>query len=1317
MKRRALLAAAAFVSLSVLVPPAHAGNHSAASKIDPELQRVLESAAPGELIPVYFVLADQLTGPALRAHAAGVRDRAERRRRIVGALKAHAERTQARLRGELRALAAAGAARRVRFLWIGNVVAADLTAADIRRLAELPEVARVRHSPKRPVFLGEPACLELPAAQASLAPGQATEIECGVSLMRAPDVWNDLGITGEGAVVAMIDSGVCWSHPDIVNQIWVNPGEDLDGDGVVMDPDDLNGVDDDGNGYVDDLIGYDIDNRDHDPDDGDGHGSHTAGTVAGDGTSGTQAGMAPDARLMVLRVGLTTSDEPDVWEAMQYAADNGADLISMSLGWKHSWNPDRATWRTNCENTIDAGTAMVIAAGNEGAGNEPDNVRTPGDVPRVITVGAVDCNDAIASFSSRGPVTWQDVPPWNDWPYPPGLTKPDVSGPGVNTKSHYFCSGYTYKSGTSMATPHVAGAAALMISNNPGLTHDDIKQILEDTAVDLGDPGKDNVYGSGRADAYEAVLASATSDGIVRIKESVATCSDLLHITVSDADLKGTGTVDVEVFSGAEPSPEIVTLTESSAGSGVFRGEIETDPGPPAPDGKIQVVHADTVTARYIDADDGKGGTDVPKTDTATTDCRSPAISDVHTTDVTDTSAVVRWTTDESSDSVVDYGEGIPPDQQASDPSLVTAHAVTLSGLSECTVYYYSVSSADRFGQSATDDNAGQYYRFETYGNFPDIGLAPCHEGRVTLDKDPVSCSDTLGVSVNDLDLNRDSSAVETVVVHVFSSTEPDGEAITLTEESANSARFSGTVDLAPGPAIPGDGLLQVADGDLITASYFDEDDGTGSSRWASDTSKADCRGPEIRDVRVSWIGRTSATLTWTTSEPATTHVDYGPTPALGAAYDDQTLATQHEARLSGFDECGRIYFTVSGTDAYGNSSSADAGGEPFAFNTDLIPGLYYFDDFEGPGNWTLGSEWEIGTPQGKGGSSGPPDPDGAFAGSGALGFDLSGQGSWPGDYEPGIQTSTASPHIACSNCTNTVLMFRRHLAVHSGDEAAVELVGTGDSMLVWQNNGATVTDSSWTLQKYDVSGFADGMPVLQIVFRHRTNSSIQYSGWNVDEIALKDGSLPDFAACGGCGGAPSFAGVKSVRDPDACAPGGLEVSWDEAAAWGTGSAGTYAIYRSTDPQFVPDATTLVASGVTGTTWTDASAPEGTTVHYIVRAENDETCGSGPANGGLVDGNLVRRSGVETSSRPPADSPGDSLRAGRWGHAHVRLTWNAASGASFYRVLRGARPDLSDGIVIGEPAEPRFDDEGALTDARAYFYRVVSVNPCGAETP
>ena len=467
----------------------------------PPLGEVLDAAGPDDLIPVSIVLREQAGREQLLLAGAGLEGEAKRQA-VIRRLKAIAAGTQGPL---VQALRGEPRAANIRPLWIGNVIGAEMHPDLIRRIAVRPEVAWVNHNPKVDVSLLRPDNLapdiEIPEG------GMPAEIECGTDLMGAPRVWSELGITGRGAVIAVVDSGVCYTHPDIIQQIWVNPGEDLDGDGVVFDLDDANGVDDDGNGHVDDFIGWDFDQNDNDPDDDNSHGSHVAGTVAGDGTSGTESGVAPDASIMVVRVGLQFSDEVSVWAGMQYAAENGADSISMSLGWPHNQNPDRATWRQNSENTIEAGTAMVVAAGNEGQGNEPDNIRTPSDVPRIITVAATDCNDNIASFSSRGPVTWQDVPQYGDWPYPPGLVKPDVAGPGVSTLSHNFCSGYSSKSGTSMATPHVAGAVALMMEANPGLTHDEIKQVLMDTSIDLGAVGKDNHYGQGRVDAYAAVDA------------------------------------------------------------------------------------------------------------------------------------------------------------------------------------------------------------------------------------------------------------------------------------------------------------------------------------------------------------------------------------------------------------------------------------------------------------------------------------------------------------------------------------------------------------------------------------------------------------------------------------------------------------------------------------------------------------------------------------------------------------------------------------------------------------------------------------------
>ncbi len=1260
-----------------------------AAKLDPRLEAVFAAAGPNDLIPVYFVLDEQLEGAKLRAVGAALEAKDGRRRARVAALKELATRSQARLRVALADLADRGLAERVRPLWIGNIVAADLTRSEIERLARLSEVARVRYSPKVDISVDEKLSPLLPPEplRSYMAPasfGVDAEIECGAQLMRAPEVWDDLGNTGAGAVIAVIDSGVCWYHPDIESQMWVNPGEDLDGDGVLFDADDENGIDDDGNGYVDDFVGYDIDNGDNDPNDDNSHGSHCAGTVAGDGTGGFQSGMAPDAEIMAIRVGLSFSDEPDVWEGMQYAADNGADAITMSLGWPHSNNPDRATWRQNCENTIDLGTAMVIAAGNEGSGNEPDNVRTPGDVPRIISVGAVNCSDSAAGFSSRGPVTWQDVAPYNDHPYPPGLIKPDVSAPGVDTRSHNKCSGYSYKSGTSMATPHVAGAVALMIAANPGLEHDDIKQLLEDTSVDLGAPGKDNTYGTGRVDAYEAVLLSATSDGVIAIREKAVSCSGTLSLTVSDADLKNAGQVTIEVSSDTEPAGESLTLDETNPNSGVFRGTIDVGEGSPVADGVVQVSPGDIVTATYIDADDGQGGTNVPKTDTADIDCRAPLISAVRADSIGLSAATIRWNTDEGADSTVVYGIGKPPTSEEKQGGARTEHSVRLSGLPECTVHYYLVRSADPYGNASEDDNAGTYYHFETLGDFGS-GPQSCHGGQVRILDSDYSCADTLEFEVTDLDLNADTGAVDRASVMVTSGTELNAEIVEVVETGANTSVFRGSMPTGAG-APAADGVLQLTDGDTITVTYLDADDGTGAANTTIDTAVADCAAPLITDVDISAQTDARVTVTWTTGEPSNTRLEWGDSPALGTVIENSGLRTSHSVTLRDLSQCARYWFRITAADEYGHGAVADLDGEPFALHAGEIPGLYWKADFEdGAAGWSLDGEWEVGAPQGLGGSAGGrPDPTEAYNHTGVLGLDLSGQGARSGDYEAATWEMARSPVLDATTWQNSKLIFYRRLNVDSDDDAQL-WVWTNAGRPIYGNDDTRVTESSFSMQEAAIAQLVDGQPSVQLEFRQRAGTDGGYSGWNIDDVIFKDGSLPDYGACGTCGGAPSFTGVATALDNDACGAGGVTVSWDAAQAWGNGGGGTYAVYRDLSAGFVPGPGNLVASGVGGASYHDTSAADGVAYHYLVRAETDETCGAGPNNGGVVDAN-TKTVPVTTSDTQPVPGTIADLDVQLIGEAHVRLAWTATAHAVRYNVYRAETPNPADLVLIGETA-------------------------------
>ncbi|MDY7110519.1 MAG: S8 family serine peptidase [Planctomycetota bacterium] len=466
-------------------PPVSTGE----AALRPELARVVRTAAADQLIPISIVMKAQATRGELN-QLGRMSDKPQRRAAVIARLKEVAQASNRDLLAALEEAQARGTVGpRIRPLWLRNVVATQATGEVILRLTQRDDIAYINYD--RPV--GEEIL-----ARGPVNPAGGRSIEYGVELMRAPEVW-DMGITGEGVVVGIIDTGCCITHPDIENQLWNNEDE-VPG----------NGVDDDGNGYVDDIVGYNFWEGTNDVYDSGGHGTHTAGTVCGDGTDGTQTGMAPDCQMMILKFWNNFSGESVVWEAMQYAADNDADVVTASIGWPHYIGPDRATWRAVCENTIAAGVAVFYAAGNEGNYDPPvDNIRTPGDVPDVITVGATDEYDNAASFTSIGPVTWENVPPYNDWPYPPGKIKPSIAAPGVDTIScrHSPCNSYTSMSGTSMATPHAAGAAALLLQANPNLDHFGVKEALMETAVDLGEQGMDNTFGAGRIDAYEAVMA------------------------------------------------------------------------------------------------------------------------------------------------------------------------------------------------------------------------------------------------------------------------------------------------------------------------------------------------------------------------------------------------------------------------------------------------------------------------------------------------------------------------------------------------------------------------------------------------------------------------------------------------------------------------------------------------------------------------------------------------------------------------------------------------------------------------------------------
>ena len=277
----------------------------------------------------------------------------------------------------------------------------------------------------------------------------------------APEAWSTS--TGDPAtLVAVIDEGVDINHPDLRDNIWVNADEVAG-----------NGVDDDNNGYVDDRNGYDFANNDasvYDPDpisgSGDEHGTHVAGTIAGEGnnTLGV-AGVSWRASIMPLKfLGPNGGYTSDAVEAINYAVRNGAKISNNSWG----GGGYSQTLRDAIANADASGHLFVAAAGNGGAdGVGDDNDATPSypasyDVPNVVSVAATDRTDALAGFSNFG------------------ASSVDVAAPGVQILSTLPNNTYGAYSGTSMATPHVSGIAALLKSERPELDDAQMKaQILQ----------------------------------------------------------------------------------------------------------------------------------------------------------------------------------------------------------------------------------------------------------------------------------------------------------------------------------------------------------------------------------------------------------------------------------------------------------------------------------------------------------------------------------------------------------------------------------------------------------------------------------------------------------------------------------------------------------------------------------------------------------------------------------------------------------------------------------------------------------------------
>lgn len=472
-------------------PVAPPGDDLPGGKVDPLVREQL--AAGRERVPT-LILGRQLLEPpggfeefALE-NAGG--DRRSLRTSVLEALQDLAAREQPAILERLPQGSVRGR------LWVVNGVVAELSRGDLASLVELDAVRYIYHAGTPapvPSTAGPVASTgdRYPGASAGVVP----EVPWNVNAVGAPAVWEQHGVTGDGVVVAVLDQGVNVTQPDLRDRIWTNPEEIPD-----------NGVDDDGNGWVDDVQGFNFRDMTAElPGVDTEHGTWVSGIVAGDGTGGIRTGIAPGSRLMIL----TWGPFHHTALAFQYALSEGADVMNMSFSLP-GLGDFRGVWRMMADHATAAGLVLVSGAGNfRRTASVPVQLRTPEDIPSVTAVGGVDASLRVVPFSSMGPVEWASV---RFYGTPASLVKPDLAafpGPGyplLRPDGPGYISPNTSFRGNSFSAPHVAAAAALVLSAVPELPAWRVKEILEATA--RGDGAKDNDVGFGPVDAEAAVRAA-----------------------------------------------------------------------------------------------------------------------------------------------------------------------------------------------------------------------------------------------------------------------------------------------------------------------------------------------------------------------------------------------------------------------------------------------------------------------------------------------------------------------------------------------------------------------------------------------------------------------------------------------------------------------------------------------------------------------------------------------------------------------------------------------------------------------------------------
>jgi hypothetical protein len=471
------------------------GSGYAQNKLSGQLTQALQQSGAQDKIDVIITMADQYDGSSLDARTSFL-SRKQRTAFVTQELKNFSANSQADLLTLLNE--AKGQVSDIQSFWIFNGIACKATPTMIQAIAQRPDVRVVDWDTECPTT-------GLTFTETESTP--RTTLEWNVERIEADQVWTyngTTGYTGNGVVVAILDSGVHFSHNDLKNSMWTATGFANHGWNYVNGTNNPNETQSNGNGV----------------------GTMVAGIVAGQGTSGRQTGVAPGAKIMAVKIAGSTGNvtETRINNGLQFAIEHEADIVLVSA--VESNVGSKASYRDKMVNLLNLGVPAFTAAGDDGTIDAPNSIGAPSNCPSPwhnpdetlnqgrsanICVGATNRSELKAGFSSIGPVTWEGVTGYNDYALAAGgHIRPDVMAPGVNITSTSYLDNTSYRSaqGTALAAAHAAGVAALLLEADPNLTPADIDRLLETTAAKCeGLVTKNNFYGAGRINAYDAITA------------------------------------------------------------------------------------------------------------------------------------------------------------------------------------------------------------------------------------------------------------------------------------------------------------------------------------------------------------------------------------------------------------------------------------------------------------------------------------------------------------------------------------------------------------------------------------------------------------------------------------------------------------------------------------------------------------------------------------------------------------------------------------------------------------------------------------------